>query len=212
MAKGGKRAQGAKAPDSKGSILRAEDLGDWNRGRITLQEAEKRAEEIRLSAQAELRKKKRAAIKEGRQAGAKEAARLAAEVTAKVDRYLAGIEGQVADLVLEILEEIIGDFDDKELLLRAACQAVTRLRHDKQLTIYVVPEETADLRRRLEQELSTEGLVPLPVVQGDSKLRPGACVIASEFGFIEAGVDAQLAAVREGLRAALAEGALEVEP
>ena len=84
--------------DSKGSILRAEELLDWNKGRITLQEAEKRAEEIREAAEAEAQAKMREAIEEGRQAGAEEATRLITETNAKIDRYLAGIEAQLAEL------------------------------------------------------------------------------------------------------------------
>ena len=189
--------------DSKSSILRAEDLLDWNKGRITLQEAQKRAEEIRQATEAEARDRRREAIEEGRRAGAEEATKLVAETTATIDRYLAGIEAQVADLVMETLEQIIGRLDDKELLLRAACQAVSKRRLDKRLTLYVAPAEAADLRLRLEQIFDGEDPHALPVVQGDDKLPPGSCVVASAFGFIEAGVEAQLAAVKEGLRAAL---------
>ena len=197
---GGRNAEG-QPPKPNGRILRAADFSGLEDAKSAIEDAKRQAAKIRSAAEAVAQKKQREAIEEGRRAGAKEAARIVAETSAKADRYLASINDQVAELVLETVEKILGSFDRKELVLRAATHAVSKLRRDKQLTIYVAPALVADLRLRLETELGKEQTRPLPTVQGDPKLSAGACILASELGFVEAGIDAQLAAIKAGLQA-----------
>ena len=188
-------------PGPRSPILRAGKVADWQEGRATLAEAQRLAEEIRVAAEAEAQEAKRQAVEDGRRAGAQEAAQLLIETAAKLDQDLEAIERRLADLVMEVVEQILGEFDDRELLLRATRHALSMLRRDRQLTVYVAPSDAADLRRRLEQDLAAEDPLAVPIVQGDSKLAPGSCVIASAVGFVEAGVEAQLAAFRAALRA-----------
>ena len=186
-----------------GRILRAAEFTNLEEAKTAVDSAKRQAAELRSAAETEAQKIKREAIEDGRRAGAEEAARIVAETSAKADRYLASIDNQLAELVLETVEKILGSFDEKDLVLRAAPHAVSKLRRDVQLTLYVVPELVADLRLRLETELGKEEARLLPTVQGDPKLAPGACVLASELGLVEAGIDAQLAAIKAALQAAI---------
>jgi type III secretion protein L len=64
--------------------------------------------------------------------------------------------------------------------------------------VRVSPERADDLRRALSVGDRADG-GPVVRVDADPGLSPSTCVMQSEFGNVELGIEAQLRALREGL-------------
>jgi type III secretion protein L len=179
-----------KAPTAK--IIRAAEETAWRNGFTFLAEAQRlQAAERALG------------FAEGRSAGAKDASVLVVETAAKVDRYLASLDGELAGLAFEIIRRVLQDFDDAELVARAARTALAELREAKAVLVQVHPSAEAAARRALADHLSgAETSPPLIAIEADPGLDPRGCVLSTEFAVIDASVEAQLAAIAEAMRPA----------
>jgi type III secretion protein L len=169
-----------KSPTRK--IVRAADQQAWQDGFGFLEEA------TRVYAS-----EKERGYREGKLAGASEASVLVAEAAASVDRYLASLDKQMAALALDVVRRILGQFDNHELVARAATAALADFRRDRALKLTVHPSNEAHVRNYLNGRLVRPDLTV--TVETDPSFGPTACVVASEFATVNAGIDTQLEAI-----------------
>src|SRR5262245_29952207 len=97
-------------------IVRASDAQNWIDGYRFVEEARCYADSLAQSARTAYDEAKARGFDEGRDAGSAAAAAIVADTNAKVDRYLASIESQLTELSLAIVEQVIGRFDDADLV------------------------------------------------------------------------------------------------
>lgn len=169
-----------KAPTRR--IVRGQEQAAWADGFRFLDEAKVAFENERQRGYAE-----------GRDAGTQEASRLVAETALKVDRYVAGLDKQIAGLALDIVRRILGDFDQTELVARAAATALADFRRDKALKVSVHPSAVAHVRAYLASRPQRSGLTV--TVEGDGGLGPTDCIVASDAAIVNASIDVQLEAM-----------------
>jgi type III secretion protein L len=180
-------------PAEPGSrIVRAAQAGAWQDGFELLAAASKAASQIEENAQSTYAAAYKKGYEEGRAAGTEEASRLVRDTTLAVDRYLAKLESDIAALAMGVVQRIFGDFDVADLVARAATQALTEFRQEKNLKVAVHPAAADHIRTALEP-LTHRGLAV--TVETNPALNEGACIIASDFAVIDASVDVQLRAL-----------------
>jgi type III secretion protein L len=184
-----------------GVVIRAEEARLWSQAASAIEEARQHVERTTAWVQSAHQEAKERGFKEGWSAGAQEAARLVAMMAARTDLYARDLERDLPALVLGILERILGTFDPGEVLSSAVRQAVGKLRTGAEITVRVSPDRADDVRRSLD-DLSRLHGTPLVRVEADPGLIPGACVLQSEFGNVELGIEAQLEALRKGFASA----------
>jgi type III secretion protein L len=184
-------------PDGPGRrILRAAEADAWSDGYRFLAAASAAADRTRQEADAVYQARYAKGYEDGRAEGEREATRLMSDTTAKVDRYLAGLDREIARLAIDIVRRVLGEFDAIDLVLRAASRAITDFRREKSLKVTVHPEAL----ERARAALATDGggIGPSITVDADPRLEKMACVVASEFAVVDASIDTQLAAIMEG--------------
>lgn len=193
--------QAAQWPDRPSrSILNQQEASAWQdaykfRAEVEarLVEAQSEAQKTALQIHAQARAQGYA---DGKAAGELEATRLITETAAKVDRYLQSIERDVADLAIGIVRRVLGDFEGAHLVAAAAKEAVAELRQERMLKVTVHPEALERVRTTLAR-LGPAG--PL-VVEADARLKKTACIVATNSLVVDAGIEAQLAAISAALR------------
>jgi len=183
----------------RGRIIRADDIEAWNTGKSFLEAAKREAKRIRTEAATAFEEEKSRGFEEGRKEGVEAAARVLAETKAKADRYLAEADGQLVDLAMAVVQRVLGNLDARQLVLQATHHALTKQRQDQPLAIYVSPEIVDQLRLQLNESFD-DSVRHLMTVEADPKLDVGDCRMATNVGFVELGVEAQLKALHEGLR------------
>jgi type III secretion protein L len=176
-----------KAPGVK--IIRAEEESAWRDGYRFLSEARKAYEAERARGFAE-----------GMAAASREAGKLMVETTAKVDRYVASLEKQIARLSFDIVRRILSEFDDAELVARAARNAIADFRDAKTIRIKIHPSAETQVRRMLaDHALDHPGQPVTFTVETDEELDERACILSTEFAIVEATVESQLAAIAQAM-------------
>lgn len=186
----------------RGRVIRAPDVQAWNTGSDYLEAAKREAKRIRTEAAEAFEEEKRRGFEEGRKEGAEAAACLLAETGAKADRYLAEADGQLVDLAMAVVQRVLGDLDVRQLIQKAVHHALTKQRNDQPLIVYASPEIIDQLRCQIAESFD-DSVRHLITVEADPKLQVGECRMASDVGFVELGVDAQLRAMHQGLRDSL---------
>ncbi len=186
----------------RGRIVRAHEVKTWTTAQAYLEAAKREALRMRTDAARAAEDEKRQGFEEGRREGAEAAARLLMETKASADRHLAAAEGQLVDLAMAVVQRVLGEFDVKDLMLKAVRHALARQRGDQPLSLYVSPEIAGQLRLQIAESFDGESMPPI-TVEADPKLKVGACRLASEVGFVELGLDAQLQVLHQGLRGGL---------
>ena len=176
-----------KAPGVK--IIRAADESAWREGFRFLAE-------VRTLQAAERAK----ANAEGKAAGDLEAGKLVAETSAKVQKYLASVDKQVAQFAFDIVRRIFSEFDDRELVARAARNALADFREAKAVTVKVHPSVENHLRRAIADFTGSGGEEGFAVsIETDTEIGERICVLSTEFAVVEATVETQLAAIAQAM-------------
>jgi type III secretion protein L len=177
-------------------IIRSADAQNWIDGYRFVEEARRSADSLKQSARKAYEEAKARGFEEGRTAGCAEAAAIVADTSAKVDRYLASLEAQLAELSLSIVEQVIGRFDDAELVARAAGHALAAFRREKHVKIRVSPEHVEAVQQALAASDHADMLRPTIIVEADSRLGARECTIVTDFAIVNASIDAQLDIIR----------------
>ena len=173
-------------------ILRAEEARLWQDGYRFLAEARRVATQAEKTAQEVYAAEYERGVAEGRMAGANDAARLLSESAAKVDLHLAALEQEIGALALEVVRRVLGQFDAADVVARTAAQAVAEFRREKWLKVTVHPAAVDQVATTL-SALPREG-GPTVSVEGNHTLDERACIIASDFAVVDAGIERQLKA------------------
>ena len=186
----------------RGRVIPAEEIRAWQSGHSFMQAAAREAERLREDAVQAFEDAKKRGFEEGRKEGAEAASRLLAETTLRADRHLAGADQQIVDLALAVVRRVLGDFDVGQLTRNAVRHALARQRHSQHLTLHVAPDMIDELRAELDASFEA-GIRHLITVEPDPRVERGQCRLASEVGFVDLGIEAQLEAIRRGLSESL---------
>ncbi|MBV9564314.1 MAG: HrpE/YscL family type III secretion apparatus protein, partial [Bradyrhizobium sp.] len=90
-------------------VLRAAEADAWSDGYRFLATASAAAERIRQDADAAYQARHAQGYEDGRAEGSREATRLVSDTSAKVDRYLAGLDHEIARLAIDIVRRVLGE-------------------------------------------------------------------------------------------------------
>jgi flagellar biosynthesis/type III secretory pathway protein FliH len=137
-------------------------------------EAAARAASIRASAR-----------EEGHREGRAEAAALLAGAAGERDRLLAGAGPEVVALALDVARKVLGRElrTGREVVAAAAARALGAARERRVVSLRVSPAHL---------EVARGAVPPGVAVEPDPDLAAGACVVLTEAGRIEAGLEAEL--------------------
>lgn len=177
-------------------ILRAEQADLWIDGYAFVRAAQEEAQSVRDSSEQWLEQARQEGFESARQQGAEEVSALLVETSLKVEAWLSGLEGSLADLALGIVREVLDEMDDAERVLRCTRKALNAFRQDQALTLFVPRLEVEAVRRRLKSELDN---LPVITVESDDQLQPGQARLSSPVGSVELGLEAQLSNLRRNL-------------
>lgn len=182
-----------------GRIVRAPEVDVWQTAAQTLRKAEDLASSEKSRGYREgYEKGVRDGLASMRDEHAAAAEQLARTVAA-VDRYLGSMEGEIAELTMGIVRQVLGAFDDADLVARLAGQALANFRRAKHLKITVHPDACTRVREAVDGLVEREGLAVTVMVAGDPALRPTDCRLVSDFAVVEADLETQLAALARAL-------------
>ncbi|MCL3883305.1 type III secretion system stator protein SctL [Marivita sp. GX14005] len=172
-----------------GGILRAAQIAEAESALTLIEEAEARAATIVADAETVREEARREGHAEGLAQAAREAAQRMAVEEVALDSALARIEGQLAELVSASVLRIIGTLEDGDLVTRTVRTALSTLRTERRVRLYV-PHGAADEARAAVEAAHADlpGLEMIDVIE-DAALVPPQLRLESDMGVVRFDLD-----------------------
>ncbi|MCR4666690.1 MAG: HrpE/YscL family type III secretion apparatus protein [Desulfovibrio sp.] len=186
-------------------ILRAADYARLLEAQQLLDDASAEAEAILKRAEEAYQERQEQGYKDGVLEGQMEQAEKMLETGMQAVQYLEGLERQIVDVVTTAVRKIIGEMDDKERIVRIVRTALDQVRGRQHVLIRVCPEEEPYVREALAPMLGKSSLSRALELVADQHMKPGDCMLESEMGVVDAGLEIQLRAIENALTARIGE-------
>lgn len=187
-------------------ILRAEEYSRLIEARNLLAAARERAAAIRAEAEEAYEARKREGYEDGVMEGRMEQAEKMMETAMQAVEYIENIEETLVGVVTSAVRKIIGELDEKERIVRVVRTALVAVRSQQKVLIRVCPADEAAVRDALSAMIaSAPGGVSFLDVSADPRMKPGDCILESELGVVDAGLETQLKALENALSSKIKE-------
>lgn len=199
-------ARGRVAVPPGRTVLKAAEYAALTEADAILAAARREAETLREEARQTYEREKLRGYEEGlRQGKAEMTARMFDSLASGVT-YLEKMEGMVVDVVMDTLRKILAGFDDRERAAALVRKAVAYVRGRRNVVLRVAPDDLEAVQATLETLPRDAADVPPLEIVADARLEPGACLLESELGVIDAGLETQLQSIREAFLRHLGQG------
>ena len=173
-------------------ILSPAEAQHWTEGYAFLEQARQQAAQLLEGTAQTVEQARAEGFAQGREEGAAAAAALLLEVHGQVDRYLSGLEGQLAALALDAVRHMLEDQSHEALLAGLVRKALPTFRDENRLTLRVAPEHHLAVHELLSDD-------PRIDVLKDATLGPRQALLSSPAAVIDLSLDAQLQGLRNAL-------------
>ncbi|MCH4561136.1 MULTISPECIES: type III secretion system stator protein SctL [Mesorhizobium] len=180
-----------------GPLIPASELEIWDSAAEALAAAERYQQRVRSWARAAYQRELARGHAEGLTAGAAEMAAVISQAVTEVAQRKAVLNQELPQLVMEILSDLVGALDPGEVLVMAVRHAIERQYSGAQVCLHVSPSQVDILAEEFAGYDGQDGR-PSVRIEPDPTLPSQRCVLWSEYGNVDLGLDAQMRALRLG--------------
>lgn len=177
-------------------ILKGSDFGVLSRARADIDSAQQQAAAIIANAHAEAEVIRANALAEGMQ----QSSSYLTESAARVARDLDSLEPRICEIVSDALRRVLNPIPNEKLIAAAVRRALEEVDLSRGVTLIVAPVMLPRVQDHLRQFPVDQGTLG---INGDPTCPEGSAILRTPYGDIELDIDAQLAALDDGIRAAL---------
>lgn len=190
----------AVAPVPGSRVIRADDYSRLIEARDVLAAARERADAILTEAEAAYEQRRREGYEDGVMEGRMEQAEKMMETALQAVDYIANLEETLVGVVATAVRKIIGELDDRERIVRVVRTALVAVRGQRKVLIRVCPADEPAVREALAAMIaSAPGGVSFLDVAADPRMKQGDCILESELGVVDAGLETQLTIIENAL-------------
>lgn len=189
-------------PPAGARIVKAADAASLFAANELLAAARERAADIVRDAEIAFEQRKAEGYAQGLEEGRAEHAEKLMETAMASVAFIEGMERTLVDVIGEALRKIMGDMDANERIVLVVRNALKGIRGQQTVTLRVSPDDEPAVHHELAALLDASGRDNgfLRLV-ADPRLQRGACLLESELGVVDAGVETQLLALEKMLKA-----------
>ena len=184
-------------PDASKKVIKANDFWAYRLAADTVADARRRHDEIISRAKAAFLAEQQRGYEEGNEKARLEHSRHMVKLVEDTIGYFARVEGQMVELVMNAMRQIVNGYDDRERVLEVVKNCLSLVRGQKQLRVRVHPSNLKLVKSHVSEILKKRpGMSNVDVI-GDRQLGLDACAIETEIGTVEASMSGQLDILRE---------------
>lgn len=189
--------------DAAGMVLSAQEVRALQSAQEAIAQANEQAAQIVAQAREVYESEKRRGFEEGKEEARMEQAEQMIETVSRNVEYFSKVETRMVDLVMQAVQKIISDFDDRERVLITVRNVLSVVRNQKQMTLRLHPQQVEVVKARVNDLLAAYPGVGYLDIVADTRLQMDACILESEIGLIEASTESQLTALRQAFQKVL---------
>ena len=191
---------GIVAPAPGTRLIRAEEYSRLLEAGELLAAASGRADAIRAEAEEAYETRRREGYEDGVMEGRMEQAEKMMETAMQAVEYIENIEETLVKVVTSAVRKIIRELDERDRIVRVVRTALVSVRSQQKVLIRVCPADEPAVREALAAMIaSAPGGVSFIDVSADPRMKPGDCILESELGVVDAGLETQLRALENAL-------------
>lgn len=195
--------QWAATLDPAQTVVPAGELAALREAQQALVAVREQADAIVAQAQSALEAERQRGYAEGREEARLEQAEQMIENVSRTIDYFGKVEGRMVDLVMQAVQKIVNEFDDRDRVLLTVKNVLSVVRNQKQMTLRLHPSQVEMVKGRVNELLAEYPGVGYLDIVPDNRLKPDACILESEIGLVEASMEGQLAALRSAFQKVL---------
>ncbi|MCG8566391.1 MAG: HrpE/YscL family type III secretion apparatus protein [Desulfobacterales bacterium] len=186
-------------PPAGQRILKQADYGRLIEADAILEEARKTASETLAQAMEIYEARKKQGYEDGLEEGRMQHAEKIMDTAMEAINYFESMEKSIAGLVTQCLEKVLGEMDQEELILRIVKNGLAVARNEKKVVVRVCDTDLKRVNDAVSTMLQTYPGISVLDISADARLTPGACIIESELGVVDASLDTQLTAIKRAI-------------
>jgi type III secretion protein L len=182
-------------------VLNAEEFEARKDAQRIKEEAEKQASEVLEQANQQREEVFTKAREEARAEVAAQAAGELAKAKMQAGQILASAENEIISLACKVAEKIIGrDLErDPEVVVDICATAIENVRQARAMVLRVNPRDGQLRREKRPKLMELVGRTVDIAIKDDADVKPGGCIIQTEFGTVDAELKTQFEMLRNVL-------------
>lgn len=180
-------------------VLKAADYEQMLTYDQLLQQLEQRYAQREKVAAVALAKSIRRGFEEGQEKAQRQATEQMLLFSGRVNDTLAKLEEELVEVVINAVRKIVRSFDQEERVREAVQSGLELVRGSHKLLVRVHPQQQMAVAAQL--DAIPHRFSSLEVV-GDAHLAEDDCILESDIGIVNAGLDLQLQVIEQTLRSA----------
>lgn len=191
-------------------VLKASEYNRYLNAQELVDAAEEKAADIIRQAEDTFQEQKQKGYHDGLLKAQQKQSQMMLDTLNQCNHYFKKSENILANIVIQSVRKLIGNFDDLDLALNMTRQSMQTITNQRQVTLHITPTQVDDVKARLGQVMKEFPEVSYVEVTADERVEPGGCLLETEVGVIDGTLENQLAVIEETILKQLAEPAEQV--
>lgn len=187
------------AVDPGSRIIKADEYSRIVEAESLLEEARAQTKSILAAAEKKAAEREQQGFAEGHRRARETVSKYMLGIVSKSQDYLEENEDRVVAMVIATLKKILGEMDDREMVVNMVRSAMAVVSRQNQVTVMVAPDRVETVKKHLQRILQPYPNIKSVDVVGDPKVASGNCVLETKMGKVEASLDSQLDAINGAL-------------
>ncbi len=184
---------------SEGKVVKADVYSHLVDADALVREARSHAAHLRETAEAEICMAQERGYQEGLGNAKRDFAARMTENVMQMESTFIGLEARLVNTVMSALKTILGTLDEGVLIEKLVRQAIQAAGQEKKLCLRVAEGQFDLVNEILQNILHEYPYVEFLDVAKDPHMQFGDCVLETEYGAVDGGLEQQLNIVRQGL-------------
>ena len=185
--------------DAAANIVKREQYSVLLDAQALTAQAQIRAEQIIADAEAAKQQAYEDGYNQGVAAAEKTQAQAVLATLKMCQDFMSARQQALCDLVGSVTNKLLGNIDRDSLIISLVEQALSTYHHAQRVTLYVAPSQFSELSKRINQVSKTSSALSQLEIKEDERVEVGACLMETPIGVLNIRLDAQLAALENGL-------------
>jgi type III secretion protein L len=182
-------------PDKK--VIKASEYAQYMSGQEVIQSAQEEAKVILEKSKVVFEEERQKGYEEGLKQGKQQMAQHLMDYVSKTVEGYEQFEEKMLEIVMQALRHILGEMDNKDLVMAVIKRVISVVRSQKEITLRVAPTQKDYVQSQLAPILSEYPSVGFIDVVADQRLREGDCIAETQIGVVDARLEVQLEAIHK---------------
>ncbi len=186
------------APGTK--VIKADQVDGVISAEDIIAEAYKKRDQILAEANATYEAEKERGYQEGLERAKAEKVEAINKTLKKGADFTHRLEGSISEIIQTILTKLLGQFDEKELVLRLIKNVIKDYTRSQKIRVLVTPDHVRYLNQHLSEVIKDHSVIEFIEVVPDYSVAPGSCIIDAKTEMIFISIEDQLSAIGDMMK------------